>query len=222
MNGKHREEYLVIGLGRFGSSVATTLWEAGHSVLAADRDTDLVQHYAAVLPNVMQMDATNKEALLEIDAENFDTAIVCIGSDFESNVLATVLLRQIGVPRIITKARTRTQKDILEQVGANEVILPEYEAGTHLAQRLVSGQRVVDFMDIDADTTIVEVAAPEAVVGKHLSGSDIRSRYRVTVVAIRRDDEVIAVPRGDEKIRTNDILVVLGRREDCDALTTLQ
>jgi len=219
---KKVQDYLVIGLGRFGSSLAMTLHEAGHSVLAIDRDADQVQHFASTLPHVAQMDSTNKEALEEIDVPHFDAAIVCIGSDFESNVLTTVLLRQIGVKRVLAKARTRTQREILEKVGADEVVLPEYDAGVHLARRLISGARVVDFMEISPGTTIVEVEAPDSVVGKKLSESDIRNRYHVTVVAIRRGEEVIAVPHGEEQILAHDILVVLGHHEDCNALAKLQ
>ena len=213
-----KEEYLVIGLGRFGSSVATTLRDAGQSVVAIDSDADLVQHFASILPHVIHMDSTNREALEEIDVQNFSTAIVCIGSDLENNVLTTVLLGQLGVPRVIAKARTRTQAHILQKVGADDVVLPEYDAGAHLARRLLTGRRGVDFMEVSRDVSIVEIDAPESVIGKALGDSEIRNRFKVTVVAIRRGDAVIPVPRGDEVIAENDILVVLGRTEDCEAL----
>lgn len=215
-NAQRSREFLVIGLGRFGSSLATTLHEAGHVVVAVDQDEKLVQHYASVLPHVIVMDATNREALEEIDVSHFDTAIVCIGSDLENNVLATVILRQLGVDRVIAKARTRTHQEILMKVGADEVVLPEYDAGVHLGQRLHSGQRVVDFMQIHTEASIVEVETPEYIVGKQLSGSDIRKKYGVTVIAIRRGDKVITIPQGDEQIEAGDILVVLGRPQDCD------
>ncbi|MCB0061821.1 MAG: NAD-binding protein, partial [Caldilineaceae bacterium] len=129
-------EFVVIGLGRFGTSVAETLVNYGHNVLAIDHDLHRVQALSTTLPHVMQLDATNIDALRQAGVDNFSTGLVCIGSDFESNILATVLLRRLGVNYVIAKARTRTQKEILLQVGVDQVILPEHEAGVRLARRL--------------------------------------------------------------------------------------
>lgn len=151
-----RREFAVIGLGRFGSSVAKTLVSHGHDVLAIDGDLHTVQNHATELPNVLQLDATNAEALRQIGIEHVDTALVCIGMDFESNLLATVLLLEFGVRRVITKARTRTQKRILEAVGAHEVILPEQEAGDHLGRRLAS-RGFIDYLEVADGMSIVEI-----------------------------------------------------------------
>ncbi|MCB0190110.1 MAG: TrkA family potassium uptake protein, partial [Caldilineaceae bacterium] len=127
--GAKTNEFVIIGLGRFGTSVAETLVNYGHNVLAIDQDLDRVRALSTTLPHVMQLDATNIDALRQAGVDSFGTGLVCIGSDFESNILATVLLRRLGVEHVIAKARTRTQREILLQVGVDEVILPEHEAG---------------------------------------------------------------------------------------------
>lgn len=217
-NGTHpRNEFIVIGLGRFGTSLAMTLDAYGHNVLAIDSDLNRVQHVSQTLPHVVQLDATKIEALREIGVESFDTGIVCIGTDFEANLLATVSLRKLGVRRVITKARTVTQHDILLKVGADEAILPEHEAGVRLARRLAAID-FVDFMELGQDKGVVEIIAPAHLIGKSLKEAEIRQRYGLAVVAIRRTDDVVISPQADEVIEPNDILVVLGRTTDCEKL----
>jgi len=201
INGNNdNKEFIIIGLGRFGTSLAMTLNAYNHEVMALDLDMKRVQHVSQVLPHVFQLDATNIDALREIGAEAFDTGVVCIGTDFEANLLATVNLRKLGVRRVITKARTITQQDILSKVGASEVVLPEHEAGVRLARRLV------------------EIVTPRRLVGKSLRESQIRQQYGLAVVAIRREGDVIISPRAEEVIKENDILVVLGRIANCEKL----
>jgi trk system potassium uptake protein TrkA len=212
-----RKEFVIIGLGRFGASLAATLHNYGHSVLAMDADMRLVQRLSKELPHVVQMDATNKEGYVELGVGNFDTALICVGSDFEVNMLATVILRQIGVKRIICKAMTRTQKDILLKIGADEVILPEHEAGVRLGQRLAA-TGFVDYMAVNEEISVVEMKAPANVIGKSLMESQLRQKYHLVVVAIRRTDSVIVLPRADEVILQDDILVVLGRPGDCESV----
>ncbi len=214
---KQHHEFIIIGLGRFGTSLAMSLNAYQHDVLAVDSDIKRVQEVAMILPHVIQLDATNIDALREIGVESFGTGIVCIGEAFEANLLATVVLKKLGVERIITKARTVTQQDILKRVGAHEVILPEHEAGVRLARRL-SSIDFVDFMELTNDTGIVEIMAPKYVVGKSLKESHIRQKFNLTVVAIRRHGEVIVSPRAEEVIQDNDLLVVLGRTVDCEKL----
>lgn len=212
-----RNEFIVIGLGRFGTSLAMTLSAYGHNVLVIDSDLKRVQQVSQVLPHVIQLDATDIDALREVGAESFDTAVVCIGTDLESNLLATVSLRKLGVRRVITKARTVTQQDILLKVGADEVILPEHEAGVRLARKLAAVD-FVDFMELTEDTGVVEIIAPTQLVGKSLKETQIRQRYGLTIVAIHRGNNVIISPSASEIIEEDDILVVLGRTIDCEKL----
>lgn len=214
---RQEHEFVVIGLGRFGTSVATTLVEHGRNVLAIDSDQDRVQHLSTILPHVVQMDATNVDALRQAGVETFDTGLVCIGTDFESNLLATVLLRQLGVKRVITKARTRTQREILLQVGADEVILPEHEAGRRLGRKMAAGH-LVDYLEVSNDVGVVELIAPPSLWGRNLAECSLRQRYGLTVMAVRRGDDLIVSPSAGFRIEEEDLLVVLGRIDDAERL----
>ncbi len=215
---KKKEEYVVIGLGRFGTSVARTLLSYGYNVLAIDNEMSRVQVLSTTMPHVLQLDATNEDALRQAGVESFDTGLVCIGTDFESNVLATVLLRRLGVKRVIAKARTRTQKDILLRVGADEVILPEHEAGVRLARKLATGN-LIDYLEVSHDVGVVELGAPPSLWGKSLAESHLRQRYSLNVMAVRRGDELLVSPSADFRIEANDLLLVLGKIEDAERLT---
>ena len=212
------KEFLVIGLGRFGAGLARTLIAAGHEVLAVDNDFAMVELRAPEIPNVVQLDSTKIEALREIGAEHFDTAIVCIGSDFEANLLTTVSLKKLGVPQIIAKARTRTQKKILEQIGADEVILPEHEAGVRLGRRL-SGMGFINYLEVSDDFSIVEMLAPERFFGKTLAEANLRQKYGLTVIAIRRGEEMIVNPPADFRIEAGDEFIVAGAMTDAERMT---
>ncbi len=216
-NRRKVDEYVVIGLGRFGTAVATTLVKYGHNVLAIDADMDRVQALSTTLPHVMHLDATNVDALRQAGVDSFDTGLVCIGTDFESNLLATVLLQRLGVKRVITKARTATQKDILLRVGADEVILPEHEAGVRLARKLAAGH-FIDYLEVSDEVGVVELLAPASIWDKTLYECNLRQRYGLTVMAVRRGDELIVSPSANFRIEANDILVVLGRIDEAERL----
>jgi trk system potassium uptake protein TrkA len=222
INGSHNHnEFIIIGLGRFGTSLAMTLNAYGHGVLAIDSDAKRVQQVSAILPNVIQLDATDIDALREVGAEAFDTGVVCIGTYFEANLLATVSLRKLNVRRVIAKARTTTQQDILLRIGADEVILPEHEAGVRLGRRLAAID-FVDFLELSEDKGVVEMVTPKQLIGFSLKESQIRQQYGLAVIAIRRNEDVIVSPRAEEVIQENDILVVLGRITKCEQLREMQ
>jgi len=218
LRNRNEREFLIIGLGRFGAGVARTLVEAGHDVLAVDKDYATVELRASEIPHVVQLDSTKIEALREIGADQFDTAVVCIGSDFEANLLTTVSLKKLGVPYIITKARTRTQKDILLQVGANEVILPEHDAGVRLGRRL-SGLGFINYLEVSPEFSIVEMLAPKRYFGKTLAEANLRQRYRLTVIAVRRGDAMIINPPAEFRLEEGDELIVIGSMEDAERLS---
>ena len=211
------EEFVVIGLGRFGSLVATTLFDYGFNVLAIDADMAAVQRLSTKLPHVLQLDATDIDALRQAGVDAFDTGVVCIGTDFESNLLATVLLQRLGVEQVIAKARTMLQKEILERVGADEVVLPEHEAGVRLGRRLAAGH-FIDYLEISGDVGVVELVAPPSLWGKTLADCNLRQRYGLTVIAVRRSSELVVSPTASFRIEEDDILVVLGKIDDAERL----
>ncbi len=214
---RQKNEFIVIGLGRFGTSLAMTLDAYKHDVLAVDSDPKRVQQLSSVLPYVIQLDATDIDAMREVGAEAFDTGIVCIGTDFEANLLATVNLQRLGVRRVVTKATTITQQDILKKVGADDIILPEHEAGVRLARKLAAVD-FVDYMELTEDTGVFETVVSDSLVGQSIKEADIRRRYGVNIVAIRRDDELLVSPDPNELFREDDILVILGKTANCERL----
>jgi trk system potassium uptake protein TrkA len=215
---RNREaEYVVIGLGRFGTAVATTLVEHGRTVLAIDSNHDRVQALSGELPHVVQLDATNIDALRQAGVETFDTGLVCIGTDFENNLLATVLLRQLGVQRVIAKALTITQREILLKVGADEVILPEHEAGRRLGRKMAI-DHLVDYLEVGNDVGVVELLAPPSTWDHSLSELSLRQRYGLTVIAVRRREDLVVSPSASFRLKEDDIVVVLGRMEDAERL----
>ena len=214
---RRESEFVVVGLGRFGTAVATTLVEHGCTVLAIDSDHDRVQALSGELPHVVQLDATNIDALRQVGVETFDTGLVCIGTDFENNLLATVLLRQLGVQRVITKALTVTQREILLKVGAHEVILPEHEAGRRLG-RMMAIDHLVDYLEVSKDVGVVELLAPPSTWDLSLEELSLRQRYELTVIAVRRKDDLIVSPSAGFRIKEEDIIVVLGRMDDAERL----
>ena len=211
-------EFIVVGLGRFGTSLARQLVSHGHDVLAIDADYQRVQQLSKDLPHVLQIDATNIDALQEIGADHFDTGLVCIGHDFESNLLATVLLRKLGVRRVITKAGTKTQREILLQVGADEVILPEHEAGARLAQRLTAAN-FVDYLQLSPDIGVVEMKVPESLHGQTLTQCELRRDYGLTVLAIRHDNGFQFNPPGETRLEAGDELLVVGDLAEAERLS---
>lgn len=204
-------------MGRFGASLARQLIESGYDVLAIDSDFRTVERRSAAIPNIVQLDSTNIEALREIGADSFDTAFVCIGTNFEANIMTTVSLRKLGVKHVIVKVRTRTQKEILLRIGADEVILPEHEAGVRLARRIAGN--FVDFLEIGPDMCLVEIVCPERYVNHTLAEAELRRKYGLTVLAIRRGDTVISNPPADTKIEFGDELLVVGKLDDAERLS---
>jgi trk system potassium uptake protein TrkA len=204
-------------MGRFGTSVAQKLAEYGHDVLVIDKRADRIEQLRRELPHLVQLDATNADALAQIGIGRFQTALVCMSSDFESTLLTTVLLLRAGVATVIVKARTHTQEEILKELGAHQVVLPEHEVAEHLVRRLAL-HNFVDYLDIGDGISIIELLAPAQLVGKSLAESDLRQRHGLTVIAVRREHELISNTGADFRIQQNDELLVVGRLEDAERL----
>lgn len=215
---KARGEYLIIGLGRFGFSLALKLQELGHTVMAIDRDPTVVQEASHKVPQVVALDASDEDALREIGGEYFQTAIVAIGDDFESNILITALLKELGIPRIISKALTFRQRQILQKIGADQVVLPEHEAGTRLAAQLASRGHLLERLELQPGVTLSEVQCPDKLLGKSLGQLDLRKKLGLSVVAIQGARQ-LALPGPDEIFQKGDLLVVIGKDRDVARLS---
>ncbi len=205
-------EFLVIGLGRFGRTVAVKLSSEGQAVLAVDMDQEVVQQVAAEVDSAVQADAIDEKVLRDLHPERMSCAVVAIGTEFlEASILCTALLRQMGVPRIIARAVDDLHARVLRAVGADEIVNPEAEIGERLARRLAQ-PNVFEQIELGDDADLAEVNVPEALVGKTLIELDIRRRYAISVVAIRRGDKVKANLDGTESLESGDVLVAIGTR----------
>lgn len=203
----------MIGLGRFGTAVATTLFNLGHSVLGIDRDMGHVQRVMPLITHAVQADATDEEALRSLGFRNFDAAIVSVGPDQESSILATVLLKDLGVPHVVAKARSPMHGRILERVGADRVVYPEREMGVRVAHRLVS-QSILDVVELDEDMSMMECTATAELAGRTLKDLRLRGRWGITVLALKRNQKMIPLVGPDTKVEDNDTMMLVGRTAD--------
>ncbi len=209
-------EYAVLGLGRFGTGLALALTRHGCTVVGVDHDREIVQELAEQLSDVVAADASDEAALRLIGIADFDSVIVAIG-DFECNLLAVVALKALRVRHVVAKALTARQAQILLKIGADDVVLPEQEAGERLAMRLVApgvSQVLMEQTGIAAG----ERPVPEAWVGKTLDELQVRQRNGVLAIAIRRGSELVLAPDGSEQFHVEDQVVFVGAQERLSAL----
>ncbi|WP_010532588.1 potassium channel family protein [Brachybacterium squillarum] len=205
---QNSDSVLVIGLGRFGASLAYTLERLGTPVLAIDTSAELVQENASLLTHVIQGDATQAEVLSEIDAASFSVAVVGVGSSVESSVLITANLVDLGGPVIWAKAISAPHGKILRRIGAHHVTFPEADAGNRVAH-LVNG-RLMDFIEFDDDFAIVKMRPPKEVHGASLTDSDIRQRFGVTIVGVKSPGKDFHYAAPDTVIQPHDVVIVAG------------
>jgi trk system potassium uptake protein TrkA len=218
-NGK-RQEYAVIGLGRFGTSLATTLVERGFYVLGIDQNTEIVQRIADHITQAVALDSTDENALRAVDITAFETVVVSIGHNFECNLMTTVALKSLGVRNVVCKARTQRHHDILLRIGADHVVLPEHDAGRRLAH-VLSGPGVLDQLELEPGFSITELRVPKSMIGHSLLDSDMRRRCGVTVLLVKRGSELTVTPEPTYVFEANDVLVVIGNNEDITRLHEL-
>lgn len=213
-----KKEFAVIGLGRFGRAVVRTLSEKGYSVLGVDRDPATVQYISEACTQAVVVDSTNEDSLKALDIASFDTVVVAIGTDFESNLITTVALKALGVRRVICKALSQRQKDILLRVGADQVVLPEADAGYRLGVELAA-PNLLEQIAFGDSHSVLELRVPSSMAGKTLAELELRNTYGANVVAVRHETSVTVSPRADQVLLENDIIVVIGRTERITKLT---
>ncbi|WP_089748555.1 MULTISPECIES: potassium channel family protein [unclassified Candidatus Frackibacter] len=211
------KQFIVIGLGRFGTSVAATLAEQGHDVLAIDRDEDPIQEISNLVTHAVQADATDEDSLKTLGVNNFDVAVVSIGDDVHSNILATLVLKELGVPYVVVKAQDNLHGKVLSKIGADKIVYPERDMGTRVAHNLVTSN-VLDYIELAPDYSIIEVRATTKLVGKTLRELALRVKFGVNVIAIKKGDDINVTPEADDRIEAGDILVVMGKDEGLDKL----
>lgn len=212
-----KKQFAVIGLGRFGSSVARTLAALGHQVIAIDVDEAKVEAMMDVVTTAVQADARNPETLKAVGIRNVDVAVVSIAENIEANILVTLLVKEMGVKFVVAKAANDQHGKVLEKIGADKVIYPERDMGIRVAHNLSSGN-VLDHIDLSSEYSIVEIVAPKRIIGSTLGQLNIRARHGVIVMAIKRADKIIVAPGADDVIEAGDIMVLVGENKDLEKL----
>ncbi len=215
-----QRQFVVIGLGRFGTSVAQTLYSLGNDVLAIDSDEDRVQNISDSVTQAIQADATDENSLRSIGVRNFDVAVVTIGSDLQASVMATLLVKELGVRYTIAKANSELHAKVLYKIGADKVVLPERDMGVRVAHNLVS-TNILDYIELSSDFSIAEVIAPQEWYGKNLENLSIRANYGINIVAIKKKEEINVSPTAGDVIEEGDIIVAIGGTEELNKLETL-
>ena len=211
---EHRGEVIVIGLGRFGSALATTLVDMGHEVLGLDADAERVQSMSLILTHVAQADTTNERTLRQLGVGDAVTAVVAIGADVEASVLTTGALVDIGVPNIWAKALTESHGRILQRVGAHHVVFPEAEMGSRVA-RLVTGS-LIEYFALDEDFVLIETVVPKSLAGSTLGEAALRAKHRVSVVCVKPEGGSFTYAERDTLLGQRDLIVVAGHRADIE------
>lgn len=214
--------FLVIGLGRFGTAVATELCALGNEVLVMDTQEALVQAAASQVTHAVTADGRDPEVLRELAARNFDCAIVAVGSDIGTSALITLNLKELGVEKVVAKAASHTHRKVLEKIGADRVVFPEYEMGVKLAHGL-SSSNVLNFIELSDEASILEVPVPRDWVGKTLRELDVRNNYGVNIIAMRRGEKrkMSIAPAADEPLEATDVIVALGLDRDINRIQKL-
>ncbi|WP_338781135.1 TrkA family potassium uptake protein [Streptomyces sp. DG1A-41] len=209
----------VIGLGRFGSSLASELMRRGWDVLGIDTDARLVQKYNDGLTHAAVADCTDPEVLRQLGVHEFTSAVVAIGTDIEASILVSSNLLEAEVPNIWAKAISRQHGQILERLGVHHVVLPEHEMGERVAH-LVTG-RMLDFIEFDDDYALVKTVAPDIATGMPLGQSQVRSRYGITVVGIKRPGEGFTYATAETVVQKGDVIVVTGKTRAVESFAEL-
>ncbi len=208
-----RKQYAIIGIGRFGSSIARTLSEMGFDVLAIDSDEHRVQEVSHIVTQAVVADSTDEEALRAIGLRNFDVVVVAIGEDIQSSILTTLILKEMEVPTVLVKAQNDLHAKVVQRIGADKVIFPERDMGVRVAHHLTS-PNVLDYIELSDDYSIVEMKASDSMIGRNLIELNIRARYQCNVMAIKRNNHMNIAPAPEEQLQADDIVVIVGQKHD--------
>jgi len=216
---KGSQEFVVIGLGRFGGGLAATLVGMGHEVLGIDADPRIVQELSGVLTHVVEADSTSEEALRQLGVQEFSTAIVAIGTDLEASILTTGVLVDLGIKRIVAKAVTEPHGRILTRIGAHKVVFPERDMGIRVGHSLAGS--ILDYFELDPGFALVESTAPRELVGKTLADAEVRKRYGVTVVCVKPAGGSFTYATPETVVQEGDVLVVAGEKRRAESFGEL-
>jgi trk system potassium uptake protein TrkA len=212
------KQFAVIGMGLVGTSLIRTLDSLGYEVLGVDRDEDLIQDLSDELPNahLVAANAAEREVLRDLGLEQFDGAAVTIGEEnIEANILVTLILKDLGIPLVFSRANDPLHRKVLERVGADHVVQPEKEFGEFLARQMAS-PGIQDYLELGDSEAVIEVELPHEWVDKSLSDLHLYSKKGLTVLAIKGENKEATLPRPDTPLQEGDMLVIGGSKEELD------
>lgn len=207
------KSFVVIGCGRFGQSVAQNLYKLGHEVLAIDRSQETVQEISENVTHAVQADVMDESVFEELGLGNFDVAIVSIASNLEASIFATLMCKEAGISKVVAKSQSEIHGKLLSKIGADKIIFPERDMGIRVAHNLVS-TNILDFIELSLDYGILEITALDEWEGKTLDGLNLSNNYGLNVIVIKKGSKTIVLPKANDKVEKNDILVVIGRTKD--------
>lgn len=209
---RRNRQFAVLGLGRFGQSIVKTLVENDCDVLCCDKNMEIVNEMAKYGCHAIQADVTDINALDQFGINNFDVVIVAIGENMEGSILATMMAKDFGAKFVIAKAKNDIQKAILEKVGADRVVLPERDMGDRIANTLIK-TNIIDYINLSDKFAIAEIEPYDSWIGKEIIESNVRAKYGINIVAIKRNNDIIVSPLPTEIIKSEDILIVVGEND---------
>ena len=208
-----RKEFVVIGLGRFGGSIVNELIRLGADVLAIDTSAERVDEYMKIATQSVIADTTDEEVLKSLGIRNFEHVIVAIGENIQASILTTLMLKELGVKQITVKAQNDYHAKVLKKIGADHVVHPERDMGIRIANNMISNN-VLDYLELSDEHSIMEIRANDRVAGFSFIDLDIRAKYGINIVGIKRGSSIIISPPADQKILLGDILLVIGADVD--------
>lgn len=216
---KYRQ-FVVIGLGNFGSSVARTLFDLGYDVLAIDSEETAVNEIADYVTHAAQVNTSDEKSLRDLGISNFDVAVIGIGSDIQASIMATIIVKDLGVKYVIAKARDELHGKVLYKVGADRVIFAERDMGIRVAHSIVSSN-ILDYIELSPDYNIAEIECPKEWYGKTIKEIDMRANYGISVIAIKKEHNINIAPRADDMVEAKDVIVAIGGADELSKFENL-
>ena len=212
-NSKGKDkQYIVIGCGRFGSSVAKKMCQLGNELMVIDKDDYSIENIAEQVTHTAIVDVTEERDLKSIGLGNFDVVIVAISSDIRASIMATIMAKEMGVPKIVCKAKDELQAKVLYKIGADKVVFPERDMGIRLAYNLAS-ENILDQINLDPEYSIMEIVTPTNWVGKTIIELNLRAKYDITVLAVKTTSGLKVMPSPNYKMQEKNILIIIGNTD---------
>lgn len=215
------KSFIVLGLGRFGKSLAQTLYDLGHEVLGVDGDEKIVQEFSRHITHTVQAEVTSEDFLKSMDIRKFDAAIVAVGSNMQVSIMATVILKELGARFILVKAQDDFQEKVLYKIGADKVILPEKDIGIKAARNLAT-DNFFDMIEISPDHSIISISPPESWYGKTLGELAVRTKYGINIIAVNGGNSTNVIPNANTLIESNSVITVMGMNDDLKRVSSIK